>query len=145
MIPVSHFFYIILLKIFVNRSFLIARAVANFLQPPPGFGDWFWNHFLDQSKRLSISHKKLGTLLPMVLCFYSLQLLNRAPTGFHNGGPEHFGHLLCDDWARSFSNTSILFVESNQYFAAALRHNQHHVCTIPAVATRANFLYISTH
>jgi hypothetical protein len=47
--------------------------------------------------------------------------------GFHNGGPEHFGHMLCDDWTKAFSETNILFVESNQYFAAALRQNLHHV------------------
>jgi hypothetical protein len=39
--------------------------------------------------------------------------------------------MLCDDWARSFSDTSILFIESNQYFAAALRHNPHHVGVSP--------------
>jgi hypothetical protein len=53
--------------------------------------------------------------------------LKQSPTGFHNGGPEHFGHMLCDDWGQSFADTSILFIESNQYFAAALRQNLHHV------------------
>jgi hypothetical protein len=133
----------IVLLLQLKRSFLTALAVANFLRPPPGFGNWFWNHFLAQSPHVNISHKKLGACHLLLLSF-SVPML-RLLAGFHNGGPEHFGHLLCDDWARSFSDTSILFVESNQYFAAALRHNPHHVGTCPNSNFVLSFLFACRH
>ena len=53
-------------------------------------------------------------------------------TEMHHDAREHLERVVCDDWAQTeLSDTSIIFIKSNQYFAAALRHNPFFVRSCP--------------